>query len=588
MNLAAILVAGLLALAQAPARDVTASLGPLTGTGGISGVVLDHARKPVRRALVTIAGDMRLTRSTTTDDEGRFVFAELPGGRFTVSAEKAGYPQMSFGAKRSGRAGSGVFLQDGEHARDLMLSLPRGAVMTGTVYDEHGAPLPGVPVMAWEVRTSLSGERTLASGESVTVVTDDRGAYRVFGLPAGDYTIGTSWYYHGGPTEVRIPTEAEFKAAFEPAAAVQTPSGAARPPVTPAPEPPRYNYSPVFAPGVTDPLSATTLTLAAGDVRENVDLRMVFQPMSRIEGRVLNLPSGPASNRLSITRRSPVQALNTTQVSGTAPDGKFATGSLSPGLYTVAVQTRATADTPAMWAMADVVLGSAEPAVVTLTLEPAVTVAGRLEFDKGTLPPPPDTSKAVVSFFAVGPLNPESTTKVDAAGALLISGVIPGRYMIRASFPTATAPGAPAGVPAWTVRSVTVGGIDVTDKPFDVPASGVSDVVVTFTDQISELSGTLTTPTGEPEPDYFVIAIPADRAYWTPLSRRIMSTRPDGAGRFVFRGLPAGEYRIAVTTDLVPLDLREVSTLEQLALASLPVTLTTGQRHTLDLRTTGK
>jgi len=115
----------------------------------------------------------------------------------------------------------------------------------------------------------------------------------------------------------------------------------------------------------------------------------------------------------------------------------------------------------------------------------------------------------------------------------------------------------------------------------------VTGLVVTFTDQVSELSGSLTLPSGAPATDFFVIAIPADKTYWLPQSRRIVSARPDRTGRYVFRGLPAGDYRIALTTDLVPRDLQEVSALEQLAAQSVPVTLTTGEKKTLDLRPAG-
>jgi len=49
----------------------------------------------------------------------------------------------------------------------------------------------------------------------------------------------------------------------------------------------------------------------------------------------------------------------------------------------------------------------------------------------------------------------------------------------------------------------------------------------------------------------------------------------------------AGDYRIAVTTDLVARDLQEVSTLESLMLTSLPVTIATGERKTLNIKTSG-
>jgi hypothetical protein len=69
-----------------------------------------------------------------------------------------------------------------------------------------------------------------------------------------------------------------------------------------------------------------------------------------------------------------------------------------------------------------------------------------------------------------------------------------------------------------------------------------------------------------------------------PGSRRIASTRPDGSGRYQFRTLPAGEYRIALTTDLVPEDLRDTAALERLFAQSVVVTIGVGEKKTLDLR----
>ena len=78
-----------------------------TGTGQISGsVVRADTGKPVRRARVLIASPARRPgKSLTTDDQGHFTFAELPAGRYTVSASKPGYVDAVFGQKEcSGRA----------------------------------------------------------------------------------------------------------------------------------------------------------------------------------------------------------------------------------------------------------------------------------------------------------------------------------------------------------------------------------------------------------------------------------------------------------------------------------------------------
>jgi len=145
---------------QTPARDATV-VAP-SGTASLAGTVTDADGHPLRRATVSIGGDMRLDRRMVTDDEGRFTFGSLPAGRFTVTAVKGGYPSMSYGAQRSNRAGSGVLLAAGQQMTGIVLKLSRGGVLTGTVFDERGQPMPEVPVMAFEVRTSLAGELVLA------------------------------------------------------------------------------------------------------------------------------------------------------------------------------------------------------------------------------------------------------------------------------------------------------------------------------------------------------------------------------------------------------------------------------------------
>ena len=576
-SIAGAIAASLITLHAQTPRSAMQAVPPPTGTAALAGVVKDPDGAPVRRATVTIQGDMRLDRMTVADDEGRFAFASLPSGRFTVTAEKAGYPARSYGAKQPYRTGSGVLLEDGQNVTDLVLTLAKGGAIAGTVFDERGQPMSGVPIMAWEIRTSLAGERTLgfAGPETVTVITDDRGMYRVYGLPPGVYTIGTSWYYDGG-LPLRVPTDAEIRAAFE---SRQAPRSASPSP-SPLPDPPRFSHSPSFIPGVVDPMSAGTVTLAAGEVREGVDLRMQFLPMSEIVGTITAADGGAIDVELTIARQGAVEALNTMQVRPAQTESKFSSGNLSPGPYRVAAQSDATPTRPALWAAADVMVSGGQPASVSLVLQPALTVTGKVLFESTTLTPPKDPAHIAVNLRAMGPDDVSTESKTDAAGSVAITGVIPGPYVVSASI----SGGPPIG-PWWIVKSVILDGRDVTDKPFSIDASNAQGLVVTFTDVSAELSGTLTTPSGAPAPDYFLIVMPADRTFWSKRTRRITSVRPDRAGRYIFRRMPAGEYLVAVTTDLVPDDLRDLNAIERLAADGVRVTIGAGEQKTLNLQT---
>ena len=154
---------------------------------------------------------------------------------------------------------------------------------------------------------------------------------------------------------------------------------------------------------------------------------------------------------------------------------------------------------------------------------------------------------------------------------------MPGRYRLGAAV------SGPTGQ-QWMLQSIVAGERDVTDLPFEVPDGSVPPLTVTFTDRVSELSGTLTDATGRPAPGYFVIVASAIREYWLPGSRRIVSGLPDVNGRFVFRALPPGDYRVAVTTDLVQSDLADRNALVEMMNQSTPVTIGVGEKKVFDIR----
>ena len=324
------------------------------------------------------------------------------------------------------------------------------------------------------------------------------------------------------------------------------------------------------------------MQLAAGEERTGIDLRMQLVPMPAIKGIVVSPEGAPVEATMGMARHALISAQNTSMMWSTTPEGTFATPSLAPGDYTVRANTRGDATHPPLWAKADVTVTGTDPVQVTLRLEPAVALTGRLVFEGATPPAAADIARVRLSMAETACTDRRRVERWNRGDNRDVFDSQSRPVFVSIERQSARRHAGRAR--RWALRSVVVDGHDVTDLPFDVPPGGVSSVVVTFSDQVAEFAGSLVDSAGQPATDYFVIVMPTDARYLAPQSRRIASARPDVTGHFMFRGLPAGDYTLAATTDLVQSDLQNGSILSQLAAEGMPLTIGTGEKKTVTLQ----
>src|SRR5258707_255882 len=119
---------------QAPARDASPTSVLPPGTASLSGIVMtdEASSRPVRRAAVTLSSPDVTGLVAVTDDAGRFNFKNLRAGRYLLGATRAGFIATSYGARRPGRPGTALNIEDGQRVTDVALKMLRGAVLTGT------------------------------------------------------------------------------------------------------------------------------------------------------------------------------------------------------------------------------------------------------------------------------------------------------------------------------------------------------------------------------------------------------------------------------------------------------------------------
>jgi len=571
-----------------------------TGTASISGTVLvdGDPRQPARRTRVTLTDVARVVtgQTTTTDHRGQFVFRGLPAGRYDLQAFKNAYLRASYGAARPNRAGTPVVVAEGEAVSGLTIAIARGGVITGTVRDARDRPVPGTSLRVLRLGyNALTGERTLgATGGGSVTATDDRGEYRAYGLPPGNYLVLVPGPTPGrGNEPMRRLTSDEVRQAMQ-AARSGTAAAPGAPPISVASASARFNYAPVFHPGVTDITTASIVPLALGQERTGIDITIQLVPTATVSGTITS-PAGALPPTLSV-RLVPAGAQSellagaglpaaSTQVQ---PGGRYAFPGVAPGSYVV----RATVGYggrggvpqtgPIQWASADVYLAG-EDVVVPLALQAGVPVSGRVLF-KGDQPTPAELES--LSFMLMAPgsggqLQSFGGGRVDREGRFTFAHVVPDAYRFAVTW------GAPSARDRWVMESSVANGREAFDAPLRVNPNEPVEWTVTFTDTPSVLTGTLVNPGGRAATEYYILVFPADRAHWTPGSRRIRMTRPATDGRFTVRGLPAGDYFLAAPLDLEDGEWNDPALLEQLAAAAVRVTIREGETTTQNYRMGG-
>jgi uncharacterized protein (DUF2141 family) len=571
---------------QAPAaRDAR---GPVKGAGVLAGIVVsdDADAKPVRRVRVTCTTtDVQQGVTTITDDAGRFACSGLATGRFTVSASRDAWVTTPYGAKRPMRPGTAVPVTSGEKT-EIVLRMPRGGVITGTVLDHSGQPASNAGVRAMRYAISLGERRLQPYGSAST--TDDRGVYRIYGLAAGDYIVGASGragFFGTQSSELRLMPDVDIR---------QAPA-----PGQPPPRERGVAFASTYYPGTTTSSQAGVVTVRAGEERSGVDFALLLVTTARVDGAV-SLPEGgtPPDTQITLLASGqttfpgmPFDGFRTGRV---GPGGEFSFSDISPGQYTLLArgtrtnsQEGGTPGTPPqmMWAAAEVSVDGENVSSLALALEPGMTIAGQIHFESAAQKPTADMKSIRVSLQPVqapgATISPSAATP-DASGQFRLSGVTPGRYRLFASAPGAGRPG------GWIVKSAVISGQDTLDAPFVLqPNQNVADAVITFTDRLAQLTGSVLNAAGVAATDFTVVIFPTDQALWMPQSRRIQGVRPAADGAYTFRNLPPGDYYVAAIDDVEPGEWFDPAFLQRLLPTAMKVAIADGEQKAQDIRSGG-
>jgi hypothetical protein len=530
---------------QQPARDTPAQPkdAPPPPAGRITGrVIASDNGRPVKRArvFVTAAELSGGGRGVLTDDQGVFDLTELPAGRYTLTVSKSGFVSLSYGQRRPLQAGTPLQLADGQQLKGIAFQLPRGSVIGGRVLDEDGEAMPGVAVRVMRYQYLQGARRLTPAGAGQT---DDKGQYRVWGLMPGDYYVNaTARGGFGGPFGQFGPggpggpggagAPGGGRAAFAGRGGRGGPGAGA--PVGNDQE--QINYAPTYFPGVTSVSEAKPIAVGLSEEVLDINFNMQLVHVSRITGHVVN-PDGTPVTSGNVNLGIDVAGARGNQIGMNYGgriqwDGEFTIANVPPGRYMLRARGD-DSETP-QYAAQPVTTTGEDLSDLTVVLAPGATITGAVTF-LGAPGASPDPSQFRITAPSAdqSDVGPQPNARVGKDGAFELSGVPAGSHLVRSA----------GNARGFILKSVTVNGRDVTDTPLPLRSGEtLGNVTVTFTDQQNEINGTVTNEQGTAMPDYTVLAFSTDPTLWRPLSRQIMTARPDQTGKYRIRGLPRGDY----------------------------------------------
>jgi hypothetical protein len=538
---------------QRPPVTTTAKAMP---HGEIAGRVVDNNSRAVDEATVFLVGQTSLQKAQT-DNRGRFTFTNIISGEYVVVARKRGFYDGGFGKRRAGGTPLPVTVLPGQAMSDMQIELFRYGVIAGSIRDEANEPVIGARVVAVRRFFAAGDWKYVEAGSAVT---DDQGAYRVYGLEPGEYLVITP------TTQIAANVPEERMTAG----------------LLPNTESLALAYPTLFYSSSRYSQLALPVMLAAGEVRYAVNFQWTPVPARSVSGRLTGDAKTVGSQlvRLVPLEGREIGLGNEVAITSSGPDGTFSFERVPAGEYRLeaggafgpprlveinAIDPDAPPDI--YWGRREIAVVDEDVRDVDVRMQTGRAVSGFIESSGGG-----PIGRVSVAIVPAQPGLSRATAPPVANGRFTTVPLIPGEYYVRVT-------GLPAG---RYLKAITVDGDDALDQPAGLGDTNDPEIIISLTDQPTTIAGSVRDARSLFVSGATVVVMPASTGQWSP--NRSRQTRASMSGRFEISGLPAGEYLIVAFDDASADGLQDERVLAQLRTLATRVSLRNQESTTLNLK----
>lgn len=502
-------------VAQQPrAKTETAESG---SSGAITGRVIDERGQPIPNAMVAVRafGSNSEGQTVITDREGAFQVTGLDRASYMVVTAMPSYTlpprDPSITSAPTYRVGDSV-----------TLTLIKGGVVTGTVTNSNDEPVIGVTVRVQMIRDANG--RRLPNGMTSERPTDDRGVYRIYGLPTGTYVVmaGGPGYSRFGvnPFEMDVPT---------------------------------------YAPSATRD-AAASISIRAGEETAGADIRYRGEPGRVISGEVNVGQDSNIGFNVTLTAAGDGVAPWSTSAHQQQGTRGFVFNGIADGDYSLVAQSYSQTGERGISMPKRIKVKGADVTGIELIARPFSSVSGRVVLEESKAPECPDKGRPLFNETVVSAWHNDNEAAKempqfvwsmgvpvtpDADGNFTLRSLAPGEYYFVTRFTAKY----------WFLQSIafappTTAGAKAASKPVDATrvwtsikqADRLTGLTVTLAQGAASLRGQLVLDEGAQAPErLFVFLVPVERERADDLLRFYAGpVAPDG--KIALNNLAPGRY----------------------------------------------
>ena len=515
-------------------------------------VVYDDTNDPVRRSrvnLVQLVND-RSNLTSATDRDGRFEIREVPAGVYFVLLESPGIiSPISFLRGNSDNVGRPEAFDikslreycteipvDGTNTVNVTVRARRGGAISGRVTYSDGAPAVNAVISMYK---RSGNERTrILNGISIAGMsalnTDDRGRYRISGLPPGDYFVAAA-EKNTSPNRSR--------AGYDPFSDILSDALTAS----------YYGNSGKLS-------DALPIEMSLGSEINDIDIVLPDSTPHTIAGTVTAKSDGRPLPGSSITIKNKEQSdwLSRDPLKVTSDsDGRWSFDGIPDGTYVLeadapyetdgalvtsddeaAEQRRLPRKRRVLPRQVDVTVGGSDVAGLSIELIDGASVSGTIEMPGAQT----DRDYVVVRYaYESGTADSRNNNTTAMDGKFTIEQLKPGKIYLTAD---ANMYGA-MNENQYYVKSITLNGTDLMQNPLTVEAGQtIANVKIVLASDRARAKIQLVNDAGKPLPAKALAVIPVDQSKRSFESQQATGVT-DVDGLFPFSGAP-GDYLVIV------------------------------------------